>query len=78
MTTVIHKLVQAVTGHAASGALRAVAAVGAVGSVIGAIAWIFGPGRDWHITLNALELSGAVAIGSVVVWWALRLPPPGG
>jgi hypothetical protein len=52
------------------------AKAGAVGAIIGVIAWFFGAGREWTITLNALELAGAVLACSALFDWARRLPPP--
>lgn len=65
------------TGRVGSGIAKGVSSAGAVAAILGAVAWLFGPGREWHACLNSLELAGAVAVVSVLVWWALRLPPPG-
>lgn len=47
-----------------------------LGAVSGAVMWLLGPGREWAITLNALELS-AVALGAAVLYeWARRSDPP--
>lgn len=47
-----------------------------LGAVSGAVMWLLGPGREWNITLNAMELS-AVALGAAVVYeWARRSDPP--
>lgn len=47
-----------------------------LGAVSGAVMWLLGPGREWTIALNALELSG-VALGAAVLYeWARRTDPP--
>ena len=61
-------------GSRVGGAVGALTAVGAVG---GAVLWLFGPGREWTITLNALELSGVALGASVLLEWFRRMPPPG-
>lgn len=42
----------------------------------GAVLWVVGPGRDWHITLNALELSAVLMAGGIVAFILLRMKPP--
>lgn len=46
--------------------------------ITGAIMWLFGPGREWIITLNALELCGVVIGGSYLLSYFHKLNPPGG
>lgn len=47
-----------------------------VGAVSGAVMWLLGPGREWTVTLNAMELS-AVGLGAAVLYeWARRSDPP--
>ena len=55
------------------GAFNSILSSGAVGA---AVLWILGPGRDWEITLNALELSGVVLGAVVLIEWARRSDPP--
>lgn len=38
-----------------------------VGAVSGAVLWLIGPGREWTITLNALELAGALFVFSIIL-----------
>lgn len=57
----------------AAGIGNGIALFGAIG---GGILWILGPGREWHITLNALELSGVVLIASLLLEWVRHMPPP--
>lgn len=46
------------------------------GAVSGAVMWLLGPGREWTVTLNAMELS-AVGLGAAVLYeWARRSDPP--
>ena len=47
------------------------------GAIAGGALWLFGPGREWSITLNALELSGICLGASLLLEWFRRLPPPG-
>lgn len=54
----------------------AVSGITTVGALAGAGLWLFGPGREWQITLNALELSGVVLGGAVLLEWFRRMPPP--
>lgn len=55
------------------GATTSVLSLGAIG---GAIMWLLGPGREWTVTLNAMELS-AVGLGAAVLYeWARRSEPP--
>ena len=56
----------------------AVSALTTVGAVSGAVLWLFGPGREWTITLNALELSGVALGASLLLEWFRRMPPPPG
>lgn len=46
------------------------------GALAGAALWLFGPGREWQITLNALELSAVALGGSLALEIVRRLPPP--
>lgn len=48
----------------------------ALGAVSGSVLWLFGPGREWSITLNALELSGVALGASVALEWLRRSQPP--
>lgn len=48
-----------------------------IAAAIGAVTWLFGPGREIQITLNALELSGVGLGASVALEWFRRMPPPG-
>ena len=68
---------QGEAGNKAAGALNGVAALGAIG---GAALWVLGPGREWQITLNALELSGITLGVVMLIEWARSTPPgpPGG
>lgn len=50
--------------------------VTAFGAVSGAVLWLFGPGREWSITLNALELSGVALGAAVALEWLRRSNPP--
>lgn len=49
-----------------------------LGAVSGAVVWLLGPGREWSITLNALELSGVVGVASLLLEYFRRMPPPDG
>lgn len=60
-------------GSKLGGAASALTSIGALG---GAVLWLFGPGRQWQITLNALELSGVALGASVLLEWFRRMPPP--
>lgn len=48
----------------------------ALGAVSGAVLWLLGPGREWSITLNALELSGVALGAALALEWLRRSPPP--
>lgn len=55
------------------GAATSVLSLGAAGA---GVMWLLGPGREWTITLNAMELS-AVGLGAAVLYeWARRSEPP--
>jgi hypothetical protein len=71
------RLVGALIGSNASKAGGALSGLSAMAAVVGIVAWFFGPGREWSITLNALELGFAVLAGSVLLEWFRRMPPPG-
>lgn len=77
MGAIIAKIVGLLTGGMASKVAGAVSGVGTVAALLGAVAWIFGPGREWQVTFNALELSGVVFGGSLAVEWARRVVAPG-
>lgn len=62
-------------GTTIAGGVSGIATVGALGS---GVLWLFGPGRDWSVTLNAMELSFVFLAGAVLVEFARRSPPPGG
>lgn len=47
-----------------------------VGAVSAAVLWLFGPGREWTITLNALELSAVALLAAVLLEWFRRSDPP--
>ncbi len=64
------------TGSNASKAGGALSGLTAIGAISGAVLWLLGPGREWSITLNALELSGIALGASVVLEWLRRSPPP--
>lgn len=57
----------------AAGVGNGLAFYGAIG---GGVLWILGPGREWSITLNALELSGVSLAISLALEYFRRLPPP--
>jgi hypothetical protein len=65
-------------GSAASRAGGVLSGLGLIGAIAAGVAWLLGPGREWTITLNALELSGVVLLGSALLEWMRRVPPPGG
>lgn len=54
----------------------AVSGLGMISAVISAFIWLLGPGREWTITLNALELSGIVFTGAILIDLARKSPPP--
>jgi hypothetical protein len=62
-------------GNKAAGALNGIGTLGAAGA---AALWVLGPGREWQITLNALELSGITLAVVMLVEWARSTPPSGG
>lgn len=62
-------------GNKSAGALGGLGALGAIG---GMGMWLLGPGREWHITLNAMELGFVALVVSMLIEWARNLPPPGG
>lgn len=59
---------------AAAGAFNSVAFYSAA---LGGLAWVFGPGREWHITFNALELSAVGLAAAILGALFLHLKPPG-
>lgn len=73
----ITKILSLLFGTAATKTVGAVSSLAALGSVVGVVAWIFGPGKEWSVTLNALELSAVAMAGAFVVEWARRVTPPG-
>lgn len=73
LTTLLGKFL----GGGASKAGGALSGVALMGSVAGAVVWLLGPGREWSITLNALELSGVGLGAALLLEWFRRLPPPG-
>lgn len=75
---VIGALASRLIGQGATKATGAISGLTAVAAVAGSVMWLFGPGREWHISLNALELSGVALGASVLLEWARRAPPPGG
>lgn len=77
LTRLLTAITTALFGQAAGRVGGAVSAAGTLAAIGGAAAWLLGPGREWTITLNALELSGVVLAGSALLEWARRVPPPG-
>jgi hypothetical protein len=73
----IAKIFSFFIGSASSKAAGGLSALTLIGSMAGAVLWLFGPGREWQITLNALELSGVALGASVVLEYFRRVPPPG-
>ena len=73
----IAKIIAMLFGGVASKAAGAAAGLGTLAAVVGAVAWLFGPGREWSIVLNALELSGVALGASLLIEWVRRMPPPG-
>lgn len=60
----------------AGGAFNALAAWAAIAA---GVAWLFGPGRAWSVTLNGLEIVAVFAVGAVLGHILLSMnPPPGG
>lgn len=59
---------------AAAGAFNSLAFYSAA---IGGVAWVFGPGREWHVTFNALELSAVGLAAAILGALFLHLKPPG-
>lgn len=53
------------TAYKAGGIFNGSIAV--IGLLVGGGMWLFGPGREWTITMNGLELTGLIISGSVVV-----------
>lgn len=74
--SIIAALLGKFLGEGASKAGGALSGIALMGSVAGAVAWLFGPGREWSITLNALELSGVALGAAVLLEWFRRMPPP--
>lgn len=75
--TILTALLGKFLGDGASKAGGALSGVALMGSVAGTVAWLFGPGREWSITLNALELSGVGLGASLLLEWFRRMTPPG-
>lgn len=65
---------QGETGNKTAGALGG---IGTLGALAGAGLWLLGPGREWTITLNAMELGFVSLVVSMLLEWARNLPPPG-
>jgi len=64
------------SGHGATRAASAGAGLTMWAGALGAVAWFFGPGKEWEVTLNALELSAVLMAGGFGALLTLRLPPP--
>lgn len=75
--SIIQKLAGGLFTDGATKAGGLLSGLSALGAIVGAVAWLFGPGREIQITLNALELSGVALGGSVLLEWFRRMPPPG-
>lgn len=69
-------LLAMVFGGAASGVGSLLARGGVVAAVVGGINWLLTDGREWHITVNALELIGLVFVGYVVIGKVFQTTPP--
>jgi len=63
-------------GDAATKATGALSHLSTLGAIAGAVVWIMGPGREWTVTLNALELAAVGLAASFALEWARRSPPP--
>jgi len=74
----IGKFLSFLLGSGASKAAGGLSALTLLASLSGAVLWLFGPGREWQITLNALELSGVALGASVILEYFRRVPPPPG
>jgi len=78
LLSIIQKVAGALFTSGASKAGGMLSGISAIGAVAGGIVWLFGPGREIQLTLNALEISGIALGGSVLMEWLRRLPPPQG
>lgn len=72
----LKKIISLFFGVGGNLATKTVGTVGTITVISGIITWLFGPGRDMAICLNALELSGVVFGAQVILQWALRKPAP--
>lgn len=68
---------QFMKGEGATKAAGAANGVAFYGAIAGGAMWILGPGREWSITLNALELAGISLAVSLVLEYVRRLPAAG-
>ena len=73
----IAKIIASLFGSVASKAAGGLSGIGTIAAVGGMVVWLFGPGREWSVTLNALELSGVALGASLLIEWVRRMPPPG-
>lgn len=64
-------------GDAGNRTAGALGGIGALGALTGAGMWLLGPGREWSITLNAMELGFVSLVVSMLLEWARNLPPGG-
>lgn len=62
----------------ATGAAGAVNSLAFYSAIVAGLAWVFGPGREWQITFNALELSAVGLAAAILGALFLHLRPPGG
>lgn len=69
-------LLALVFGGAASGVGSLLARGGTLAAAIGGINWLLTDGRQWTITTNALELTGLVFVGYVVIAKIFQTTPP--
>ena len=74
--TIITALFGLFKGDNASKTGGVLSGITAFGAVSGMVLWLFGPGREWSITLNALELSGVALGASIALEWLRRSQPP--
>ena len=63
-------------GDGATKAAGAFNGLALYGSIAGGALWLLGPGREWSITLNGLELSGVCLGAALLLEFVRRLPPP--
>lgn len=67
-------------GTGGEGAQKAAAAgtsIVSLGAMGAGAMWLLGPGREWTVTLNGLELTGVGLAVAVALEWARRSEPPG-